>query len=415
MLKQCGNYQLVLSIFVSLSKEWSEKLDNQNFSEYSKYSTCFQKFISKLVEIGNAKALDEVDRICSSICNQFFVSEKKSINKRGLLVVSDVYAKINDKVNDDQLKLCTSKEGLSFFKNIEFDLSKSLEKFDYYEVRDHILKINDLLNILVVAVMTSKPKNEESLFEVINSISNYLKGYFSLLSKQDYDLSSTVKDQLYSGMFEIGNSKNILNEGASFLFFIYCRDVIDHDFIMPILEKISGVSKDENELYDDFTTIKNKEQATALLALECYIFGMILHNESKIMGYEKFIKDFLRSLINNSLECLKTRLNYIDLDTYYQIISMIKNHFCSTNSKVILLREDYMTCFFLFILTDLVLNTNDKTFNSLLDDLINEVSVPAEDILKEAFAILTRFCCDSEKQVSQQINTQVNLVLNRRR
>ena len=303
MLKQCGNYQLVLPIFVSLSKEWSEKLDNQNFSEYSKYSICFQKFISKLMEIGNAKALDEVDRICSSICNQFFVSEKKSINKRGLLVVSDVYAKINDKVNDDRLKLCTSKEGLSFFKNIEFDLSKSLEKFDYYEARDHILKINDLLNILVVAVMTSKPKNEESLFEVINSISNYLKGYFSLLSKQDYDLSSTVKDQLYSGMFEIGNkygnSKNILNEGASFLFFIFCRDAIDHDLFMPILEKISGVSKDENELYDNFTTINNKEQATALLALECYIFGMILHNESKIMGYEKFIKDFLRSLINN--------------------------------------------------------------------------------------------------------------------
>ena len=116
-----------MSIFVSLSKEWSEKLDNQNFSEYSKYTAYFKKFISKLMEIGNAKALDEVDRICSSICNQFFVSEKKSINKRGLLVVSDVYAKINDKVNDDQLKLCTSKEGLSFFKNIEFDLSKSLE------------------------------------------------------------------------------------------------------------------------------------------------------------------------------------------------------------------------------------------------------------------------------------------------
>ena len=405
-----------MSIFVSLSKEWSEKLDNQNFSEYSKYTAYFKKFISKLMEIGNAKALDEVDRICSSICNQFFVSEKKSINKRGLLVVSDVYAKINDKVNDDQLKLCTSKEGLSFFKNIEFDLSKSLEKFDYYEARDHILKINDLLNILVVSVMTTKQKNEKSLLKVIISISDYLKGYFSWLSKQDYDLSSTVKDQLYSGMFEIGNkygnSKNILNEGASFLFFVYCRNAIDHDFFVPILEKISGVSKDENELYDDFTTIKNKEQSTALLALECYIIGMILYNESKIMGDENHIKECLKRLINNSLECLKTRSNYIDLDTYYQIISMIKNHFCSTNSKVISLRVDYMTCFFSFILTDLVLNTNDKTFNKLLDDL-NKVSVPAKNILKEAFAILTRLCCDSEEQVSQQFNAHVNLVLNR--
>lgn len=83
--------------------------------------------------------------------------------------------------------------------------------------------------------MTTKPKNEESLFEVTSSIFNYLKGYFSWLSKQDYDLSSTVKDQLYSGMSEIGNkygdSKNILNEGASFLFFIYCRNAIDHDFL----------------------------------------------------------------------------------------------------------------------------------------------------------------------------------------
>lgn len=94
---------------------------------------------------------------------------------------------------------------------------------------------------------------------------------------------------------------------------------------------------------------------------------------------------------------------------------MIKNHFCSTNSKVILLREDYMTCFFWFILTDLALNTNDKTFNKLLDDLINKVSVPAKNIIKEAFAILTRLCCDSEAQVSQQFNTHVNLVLNRRR
>lgn len=78
---------------------------------------------------------------------------------------------------------------------------------------------------------------------------------------------------------------------------------------MPILEKISGISKDENELYDDFTTIKNKEQATALLNLECYIFSMILHDESKIMGDENHIKECLKRLINNSLECLKTKSN----------------------------------------------------------------------------------------------------------
>ena len=224
ILEQNKNYQLSLHIFFSLSKEWSDTLDDQNFSEYLQYKLYFISFIEVLLENGNAETLNKVDNICGIKCSQFFISEKKSINKRGLILVKEIYEDLNDKIYNNKVHICSSEGGLSFFKNIGYDLRGSLEKFDYFEVQDDILKMNDLLNILIVTMMTTRQKNEKNLFKVIYSLSYYLLDYFSWLSKQNHNFNSMVVGQLYSGIFGIGNkfseNKNILNEGGSLLFFI---------------------------------------------------------------------------------------------------------------------------------------------------------------------------------------------------
>lgn len=419
ILEQNKNYQLSLHIFFSLSKEWSDTLDDQNFSEYLQYKLYFISFIEVLLENGNAETLNKVDNICGIKCSQFFISEKKSINKRGLILVKEIYEDLNDKIYNNKVHICSSEGGLSFFKNIGYDLRGSLEKFDYFEVQDDILKMNDLLNILIVTMMTTRQKNEKNLFKVIYSLSYYLLDYFSWLSKQNHNFNSMVVGQLYSGIFGIGNkfseNKNILNEGGSLLFFIYCKNAIDHGFYIPIFEKVSGVSKDENEIPENFTEIKNKEHATALLALECYIFGVIFHDESKFIGEKEFIEECLKSLFNNTLKCLKTNSRYIDLDVYYQTIRMINNQFWDHDEKIRLLHKDYITYFFCFILTDLALNTKDETFNQLLKILINEVKVPEKDTLRRAFEILARLFFDNDDQVRLKIDEYVNFALNKRR
>lgn len=57
------------------------------------------------------------------------------------MLVNEIYGKLNDKVYNNGVKIYPSESGLSFFENIEYDLTESLEKFDYYEIQEYSKRI----------------------------------------------------------------------------------------------------------------------------------------------------------------------------------------------------------------------------------------------------------------------------------
>ncbi len=350
VLKNENNQELIISIFISLKREWSEMLDSLNYSEYIFYKDYFCAFLIKVLTIKPDEAesnINTVNTLCSNLVNQFIYTENNIIKRYGIIFVKQVYKALCCQINNNN-KLFSSHTGFTLFANVEFDLSNTLECLVNCNSEESVLDFYDFLNILKVTIITTDKENKNNIFNVLAGIPNYLEHYFIWLSSNYNNAEAKLIKQMYPNIFEemidFGQYKDIIDEKIACFFFIYCRFCIDKGYTYSILYTIT------NQNYN-FIEINNKFQLTSLVALAYYVFKNMRYQHENSQKVE--LKNYIRTILLYVFYNLKENPDHISINTFSLMIRMIENQYMISNDKVMMLRDKEITIFFYFIIKNM--------------------------------------------------------------